>query len=143
MTFMRRRILNVLITCVALVSMTIAPLAQSRETRSASVPAADSGASRFLLEISSSADEKAGDLYSSESKKIASVLSGAAHKSAMLIDPTGNDRQQIIEASAARIATSSHGRKVYTIDWTTLLTTATSERQVKTTVAEILRHAEA
>jgi len=139
---MRKIVLSLLVCSVALFSLPIVPLAQTRDLHR-SVAGKDLDVSVFLRDMSTSELTEVDDLYSSEIKKMTAVLGKDSKKSPILIDQTGNDREFIIQAAASRIASQSREKKIYAIDWTTLFSNSTSEAEVNSAVGAILSLAEA
>src|SRR5688572_27624698 len=136
---MRKKFLCVLIFTALLVSMPLAPLAQTSATKETAEPGVDS--STFLVDIASNAPSLDG-AYPSETKKIAAILGRDSRKNPILIDPTGNDRELVVQAAAVYLASRSSDKRIVGIDWNALLSTANGEREADAAFAAILRRAE-
>src|SRR5688500_14886123 len=137
---MRKIIVGTLVLSIVVFSMPIAPLAQLHASRTASL-SKPLDISMFLRDMGSTIGE-GDDVYSAETKKIASILTGPAKKSPILIDRTGNDRELIIQAAASRLAASTPSRTVLAIDWNALFSAAKSEADVADAVKAIIAQAE-
>src|SRR5690348_7207864 len=99
---MRKLLLTLIVISITLFSMPIVQIAQVRDvSRNAARSGTDVAA--FLRDMSTATGIEDEDLYSVEIKKIATVLASPGHRSAMLIDQTGNDRELIANTAAARI----------------------------------------
>ena len=100
---MRRRYFCSLICCIVLFSTPIVPIAQT--SHSAKVLPTETGPiAPFLRDMSVGYVGEGDDLFGTEIKKVEAALARESKNSAMLIDQTGNDRELIIAAAAAKVA---------------------------------------
>ena len=129
-----QKFLCVLIFTALLISM---PLASRAET-SAPKGTGNVDASTFLVDMASYAPPLDG-AYRSEIKKIASILGRDSRKNPILVDPTGNDRELVVRAAAAYVASRSSEKRIVGIDWTALLSTAANEDEADAALSAILR----
>src|SRR5688500_16597224 len=120
---MRKKFLCVLIFTALLISMPLAPFAQTSAPKGTAAQEVD--ASTFLVDMASNAPSLDG-AYPSETKKIAAILGRDSRKSPILIDPTGNDRELVVQAAAIYLASRSSEKRIVGIDWNALLSTAAS-----------------
>jgi hypothetical protein len=95
----------------------------------------------FLIEVSpwSTGDQT----YKKEAQTITRILSSNELKSPILIDEHGYARDLVLEAVAACLARDPQGKKLYRVNWNTLLATGKDEATLNATLAGILKYAEA
>ncbi|MBA3354023.1 MAG: S8 family serine peptidase, partial [Blastocatellia bacterium] len=139
---MSKKLLNLIASGFAVISLAITSLGQTLDlTPAMPRPSSKIEAANVLRNMSSLLQAETADLYSTEVKKIASVLAKPSQKNPILIDQTGNDRELIVQAAASRLASQPPVKNIYTIDWTSIFSTATSDADVEGTVAAIISHA--
>jgi hypothetical protein len=129
---MRKVLLSSLVLSIVTFSMPIVPIAQQIGRPVSYSAAGPLRGSSFLHDLSEPTAGENSDLYSTEAKKIAAVLAKETKKSPIVIDQTGNDRELIMSAAAAKISSVAPGRRVLSVDWTTLFETSKSEKDVET-----------
>jgi hypothetical protein len=124
---MRKKVLCVLIVTALLISMPLAPARAEFGSRKRQ-QAHEVDASTYLVDIASNAPSMEG-AYPSETKKIVAILGRDSRKNPILIDPTGNDRELVVQAAAVYLASRSSEKRIVGIDWNALLSIAVGENE--------------
>ena len=138
---MRKEFISTLVLSIVVFSLPIVPIAQM--SRPVSYPVAGPiRTSEFLRDLAESAVSENSDLFATQAKKIAGVIAKPAKRSPIVIDQTGNDRDLIMSAAAAKIRSIAPEKRVLSIDWTGVFEKARSENDVDAAVSAILLQAE-